>query len=259
MTASPDGPAGPDSVLSSLEFIEKKGVLGAAECRRNNLSLKEASKVLWKLYPQGRNATVDKWIREVHQFGLKRVGDMELFLKTLADGKGDTKLADRAKKVYLATARGAVIADLKRPAHWYFYILFVLSIMLSWASLGLYVFNAVAPTTVPDPATMIIITVIREIAPPVVWLSLKKVVVATFFAALYSGRRLAVVAAGTAKNKKVAKAMPYVDLSVAVVAVVTCGVLSLYMRTPFLFVAGSLLAVYLLRKKPKTEQDRKIS
>jgi hypothetical protein len=252
MTASPDGPAGPDSVLSSLEFIEKKGVPGAAECRRNNLSLKEASKVLWKLYPQGRNPIVDKWIRDVHQFGLKRVGDMELFLKTLGDGKGDAKLSERAKAVYLATPRGAVIADLKRPHHWYFYILFVLSVMLSWASLGLYVFKAVAPATVPDPMTMIIITVLRELAPPVVWMILKKVVVSTFFAALYSGRHLAIAAASTSKKSKAAQALPYVELSVAIVAIVACGVLSLYMRTPFLFVAGSVLAVYLLRKKPKT-------
>jgi hypothetical protein len=34
---------------------------------------------------------------------------------------------------------------------------------------------------------------------------------------------------------------------------VTCGVLSLYMRTPFLFVAGSLVAVFLMRKKPQAK------
>lgn len=241
----------PDTVMSSLEFIEKKGVQGAAECRRNNLSLKEASKVLWKLYPRGRNATVDKWIRDVHQFGLKRVGDMELFLRTLGDGKGDVKLADRAKNAYLATPRGAVIADLKKPRHWYFYVLFLLSFMLSCASFGLYVFKAVAPVTVPDPVTMIIITVLREVAPPVVWLILKKVVLSTFFAAIFSGRHLAIAATSTAQKSKAAKALPYIEMSVAIVAVVTCGVMSLYTRTPFLFVAGSLVAVYLLRKKPK--------
>jgi hypothetical protein len=251
MTASPDGPA--DVVLKSLEFIEKKGVPGAAECRRNNLSLKEASKVMWKLYPLGRNATVDKWIRDVHQFGLKRVGDMELFLTTLGDGKGDAKLADRAKAVYLATPRGAVIADLRRPHHWYFYTLFVLSLLLTWASMALYVFKTIAPVTVPDPATMMVMTVLIDIAPPVVWMILKKIVVSTFFAALYSGRHLAIAAASTAKKSKAARALPYVELSVAIVAVVTCGVLSLYMRTPFLFVAGSLVAVFLMRKKPQAK------
>lgn len=240
-------PDGPDVFMKSLEFIEKKGVPGAAECRRNNLSLREASKVLWKLYPQGRNAVVDKWIRDVHQFGLKRAGDMDLFLKTLGDGKGDAKLADRANALYLATPRGAVIADLKRPHHWYFYILFSLSIILSFISFGLYVFNTAYPDTVStDPMTMII----RNVAPPVVWMILKKTVVSTFFSALYSGRHLAIAAASTAKNSKASKVLPYVELSVAVIAIVTCGVLSLYMRTPFLFVAGSLLVVYLLRKKP---------
>lgn len=246
-------PKSQDTVLSSLEFIEKKGVVGAAECRRNNLSLKEASKVLTKLYPAGRSNVVDKWIRDVHQFGLRRVGDMELFLTTLGDGKGDSKLADRSKAIYLSTARGAVIADLKRPAHYYFYILFVITSGLFWTSIGLYVFKLVAPIAVPDPVTTMIITLLREVAPPLVWMALKKAVVSTFFAALYSGRRLAAVAASTSKNKTVAKAMPYVELSIAAVAIIACAVLSLYLRTPLLFVAGSLVAVFLMRRKPKED------
>ena len=222
---------------SSLQILQDKGVVGAKECAAQNLSAKDSARVLVTVNSPRKNPDFDALLRAVQQRGLRRRGDAELLLQVLPGD--DAQLSSRAHAAYMATPRGAVIADLRRPQHWWTYALTGTAIVLALLSA---VLRAVM-LFMPLPGGPIV-TFMRFVAPVAIWFTLKRVMLASTVALAVSGHRLACVAAGAAKSSsKTKKAIVWSGAAVATAAVVAGAILSLLWRTPLLFVVCCALAV----------------
>jgi hypothetical protein len=247
-----------DDLQTSLSTLERKGVRGATACKANKLPLKECARVLTTMYPARASPALDGLVREAHQAGLRRRGDMELLLRVL--GPSEAGLAARAKKQYLSTPRGAVIDELRRRPPWVAYgavgVTLALAILCTalWLRIELGAAGAMKVTESLDSfGSQDAMRKVAKVALmylyhpyiyiyPASWFALKKMVVVAALAILWSGRRLLSVAMREKKTP------PRALLAAASAIVLASGALSLYMRTPLLFVVGCAAASWLANR-----------
>lgn len=101
---------------ASLAALERAGVAGAAEARRLSLGQADAARALAAVNPRRKSRALDALVRLAAQPGLRRRGAIELLLEV--HGGDPVGVAGRARRAYVATARGAAVEDaLTAPTH----------------------------------------------------------------------------------------------------------------------------------------------